>query len=76
MLTFFTAQGKSKKGAGINASVAVHQDVSGRATDLALAWAVALGSPFMFKTTMTEEYKVRKHPALQSYYISPELCIC
>jgi hypothetical protein len=33
--------------------------VSGRATDLALAWAVALGSPFMFKTTMTEEYKVK-----------------
>ena len=32
--------------------------MSGRATDLALAWAVALGSPFMFKTTMTEEYKV------------------
>jgi ketol-acid reductoisomerase len=51
-------QGKSKKGAGINASFAVHQDVSGKATDLALAWAVALGSPFMFKTTMTEEYKV------------------
>ena len=51
-------KGKSKKGAGINASFAVHQDVSGRATDLALAWAVALGSPFMFKTTMTEEYKV------------------
>lgn len=50
-------QGKSKKGAGINASFAVHQDVSGKATDLALAWAVALGSPFMFKTTMTEEYK-------------------
>jgi ketol-acid reductoisomerase len=50
-------QGKSKKGAGINASFAVHQDVSGKATDLALAWAVALGSPFMFKTTMTDEYK-------------------
>lgn len=50
-------QGKSKKGAGINASFAVHQDVSGTATDIALAWAVALGSPFVFKTTMTEEYK-------------------
>ena len=50
-------QGKSKKGAGINASFAVHQDVSGKATDVALAWAVALGSPFVFKTTMTEEYK-------------------
>jgi ketol-acid reductoisomerase len=50
-------QGKSKKGAGINASFAVHQDKSGKATDVALAWAVALGSPFVFKTTMAEEYK-------------------
>lgn len=50
-------QGKSKKGAGINASFAVHQDASGKATDIALAWAVALGSPFVFKTTMAEEYK-------------------
>lgn len=50
-------QGKSKKGAGINSSFAVHQDVSGKATDIALAWAVAIGSPFVFETTMTEEYK-------------------
>lgn len=50
-------QGKSKKGAGINASFAVHQDASGKATDIALAWAVAIGSPFVFKTTMEEEYK-------------------
>lgn len=41
----------------LQASFAVHQDVSGRATDTALAWATALGSPFMFKTTMSEEYK-------------------
>jgi ketol-acid reductoisomerase len=50
-------QGKAKKGAGINASFAVHQNKSGKATEIALAWAVALGSPFVFKTTMTEEYK-------------------
>jgi ketol-acid reductoisomerase len=50
-------QGKSKKGAGINASFAVHQDASGKATDIALAWAVAIGSPFVFKTTMSEEYR-------------------
>lgn len=50
-------QGKSKKGAGINASFAVHQDVSGKAVDVALAWAVALGSPFVFETTMKDEYK-------------------
>eukprot|EP00981_Chlorochromonas_danica_P004964 scaffold988_cov165-Ochromonas_danica.AAC.66 len=50
-------QGKSKKGAGINASFAVHQDASGKATDIALAWAVALGSPFVFETTLSDEYK-------------------
>lgn len=50
-------QGKKKKGAGINASFAVQQDASGKATDIALAWAIALGSPFVFKTTMTEEFK-------------------
>lgn len=50
-------QGRSKKGAGINASFAVHQDKSGKATDVALAWAVALGSPFVFETTMRDEFK-------------------
>lgn len=49
-------QGKSKKGAGINASFAVHQDLTGKATDIALAWAVALGSPFVFQTTLRDEY--------------------
>ncbi|RHY36543.1 hypothetical protein DYB38_008440, partial [Aphanomyces astaci] len=43
--------------AGINASVAVHQDVNGRATDHALGWSVALGSPYSFPTTLGEEYK-------------------
>lgn len=47
----------SSKGAGINASFAVHQDVTGKAVDTALAWAVALGSPFVFETTMRDEYK-------------------
>lgn len=50
-------QGKSQKGAGINSSFAVHQDISGKATETALAWAVGIGSPFVFETTMTEEYK-------------------
>ncbi|GJN18207.1 hypothetical protein PR202_gb05346 [Eleusine coracana subsp. coracana] len=36
-------QGKEINGAGINASFAVHQDVDGRATDVALGWSVALG---------------------------------
>ena len=50
-------QGKSKEGSGINSSFAVAQDKSGMATDVALAWAVGVGAPFVFKTTMTEEYK-------------------
>lgn len=50
-------QGKTVNGAGINASFAVHQDVDGRAGDIALGWGIGVGSPFMFPTTMTEEYK-------------------
>ena len=50
-------QGKTTNGAGINASFAVHKNADGRAAEIALGWAVALGSPFMFKTTMRDEYK-------------------
>ncbi|KAL7000548.1 ketol-acid reductoisomerase (NADP(+)) [Sarracenia purpurea var. burkii] len=50
-------QGKQINGAGINSSFAVHQDVDGRATDVALGWSVALGSPFTFATTLEQEYK-------------------
>ncbi|KAJ6842148.1 ketol-acid reductoisomerase, chloroplastic-like [Iris pallida] len=50
-------QGKEVNGAGINSSFAVHQDVDGRATDVALGWSVALGSPFTFATTLEQEYK-------------------
>jgi ketol-acid reductoisomerase len=49
-------QGKDVNGAGINASFAVHQDVSGKATELALGWGVAVGSPFMFETSLRSEY--------------------
>lgn len=49
-------QGKDVNGAGINSSFAVHQDASGKATDLALGWGIALGSPFMFETTLRSEY--------------------
>ena len=48
-------QGSETEGAGINASVAIEQDVDGWATDLALAWAVGLGSPYVFATTMEHE---------------------
>jgi ketol-acid reductoisomerase len=50
-------QGKEVNGAGINCSFAVQQDMVGHATDYALGWAVALGSPFTFKTTLESEYK-------------------
>ncbi len=50
-------QGKEVNGAGINASFAVHQDIDGKATDYALAWSVALGSPYTFETTLESEYK-------------------
>jgi len=50
-------QGKEVNGAGINASFAVEQDIDGRATDLALGWSVALGSPYTFRTTLESEFK-------------------
>ncbi|MEV0618946.1 hypothetical protein AB0I81_36900 [Nonomuraea sp. NPDC050404] len=49
-------QGAQVNGAGINASFAVHADASGRATELALGWSVALGSPYTFRTTLASEY--------------------
>lgn len=50
-------QGKSINGAGINSSFAIHQDVNGKATDYALAWAVGIGAPIIFQTTLESEYK-------------------
>ena len=50
-------QGKEVNGAGINSSFAIHQDVNGKAVDYALAWSIALGSPWTFQTTLESEYK-------------------
>jgi ketol-acid reductoisomerase len=50
-------QGKEVNGAGINASVAIHQDFNGKATDHALGWSIGLGSPYTFYTTLEDEYK-------------------
>jgi ketol-acid reductoisomerase len=50
-------QGKTINGAGINCSFAVEQDINGKATDYALGWAVAVGAPFVFKTTLDHEYR-------------------
>ncbi len=50
-------QGKEVNGAGINASFAIEQDIDGKATDQAIAWAIAVGSPYLFKTDLRNEYK-------------------
>jgi ketol-acid reductoisomerase len=49
-------QGREVNGAGINASFAVHQDVTGRAVDRALGWSIGLGAPYTFRTTLRSEY--------------------
>ncbi|MCZ4602417.1 ketol-acid reductoisomerase [Streptomyces sp. Lzd4kr] len=49
-------QGAEVNGAGINASFAVEQDVTGRAVERALGWSVALGAPYTFQTTLMSEY--------------------
>ncbi|MCD6389068.1 MAG: ketol-acid reductoisomerase [Desulfobulbaceae bacterium] len=50
-------QGKEINGAGINSSFAVQQDINGKATDYALGWAVAIGAPYIFMTTLDHEYR-------------------
>ncbi|KAJ9534232.1 hypothetical protein QJQ45_006940 [Haematococcus lacustris] len=50
-------QGKSVNGAGINCSFAIHQDYTGTAADIAIGWAIAVGAPFAFPTTLESEYK-------------------
>lgn len=51
-------QGKTINGAGINCSFAVEQDntIGQRATDIALGWGIAIGAPFVFQTTLKQEY--------------------
>lgn len=43
------------EGKGINASVAVHQDATGRALDRAVALGIAIGSGYLFETTFEKE---------------------
>jgi ketol-acid reductoisomerase len=50
-------QGKDINGAGINSSYAVHQDYTGTARNIALGWAIAIGSPYVFETTLEMEYR-------------------
>jgi ketol-acid reductoisomerase len=42
-------------GSGINSSYAVHQDVTGRATQRTLALGIAIGSGYLFPTTFEKE---------------------
>lgn len=43
------------QGKGINASFAVHQDVTGRAAERAKALGIAIGSGYLFETTFQKE---------------------
>ncbi len=50
-------QGKEKEGAGINCSFAIEQDITGKATDYAIGWAIGIGAPFSFCTSLEQEYR-------------------
>src|SRR6266478_6280559 len=43
------------EGRGINASFAIHQDATGRARDRCLACGIAIGSGYLFETTVHKE---------------------
>ena len=43
------------EGRGLNSSYAVYQDVTGRATDRALALGIGIGSGYLFETTVERE---------------------
>jgi len=44
-----------KEGRGINSSVAIYQDVTGKAEEKAVALGVAVGSGYLYKTTFEKE---------------------
>ncbi|MCJ1355929.1 MAG: Bifunctional acetohydroxyacid reductoisomerase [Icmadophila ericetorum] len=44
-----------KEGRGINSSIAVYQDVTGKAEEKAIALGVAVGSGYLYKTTFEKE---------------------
>jgi len=44
-----------REGRGINASVAIYQDVTGKAEEKAVALGVAVGAGYMYKTTFEKE---------------------
>ena len=46
-----------EQSSGINSSLAVQHDATGEAYDIAAAWAVGIGSPFVFETSVDNERK-------------------
>lgn len=51
-----TLRDKYLEGSGINSSISVHRDIDDNATDIALSWAIGVGSPYVFNTSMKKEY--------------------
>lgn len=43
------------EGRGINSSIAVHQDVTGKAKEKAIALGIAVGSGYCYETTFEKE---------------------
>ena len=50
-----TVRSLNKEGRGINSSIAVYQDVTGKAEEKAIAMGVAVGSGYLYKTTFEKE---------------------
>src|ERR1700753_1321950 len=50
-----TVRSLFREGRGINSSVAVYQDVTGKALEKAVALGVAVGSGYLYKTTFEKE---------------------
>ena len=51
----FTLRTLYLEGRGLNSSVAVHQDASGKARERAFALGAAVGSGYMYETTFQKE---------------------
>ena len=50
-----TVRSLFREGRGINSSVAVYQDVTGKAEEKVIALGVAIGSGYLYKTTFEKE---------------------
>ena len=50
-----TVRSLFREGRGINSSVAIYQDVTGKAEEKTIALGVAIGSGYLYKTTFEKE---------------------